>query len=112
MRESDVPVENGQARGAAESAVPLRDSRFTASTERLAAMLRSHVAQPETAQAESQGDGDVFAGPQGDDERGVSHVMGRARTQPAGLAGIEEIMERIADELETEFVRTYGRSGA
>ena len=112
MRESDVPAENGQARGAAESAVPLRDSRFTASTERLAAMLRSHVAQPETAQAESQGDGDVFAGPQGDDERGVSHVVGRARTQPAGLAGIEEIMERIADELETEFVRTYGRSGA
>jgi hypothetical protein len=37
--------------------------------------------------------------------------MGRAWTQPAGLAGVEEIMERIADELESEFVRTYGRSG-
>lgn len=112
VRESDVPVEYGQARGVAESAVPLRDSRLTASTERLAAMLRSHVAPPETARAESQEDRGVFAGPQGDDERDVSRSMGRARTQPAGLAGVEEIMERIADELETEFVRTYGRSGA
>jgi len=72
-------------------------------------MLRSHVAEP--AQAESQGDGDASLGPQGDDERGASHLMGLAWTQPAGLARVEEIMERIADELETEFVRTYGRAG-
>jgi hypothetical protein len=70
-------------------------------------MLRSHVAEP----VEGQGDGDLFPGPQGEDERGASHFMGRAWTQPAGLAGVEEIMERIADELESEFVRTYGRSG-
>ncbi len=110
-REPDVPVEYSQTRGVAESTVPLLDSRLTASTERLAAMLRSHVAQPETARAESQEDRDVSPSPQGDNERDVSHVMGRARTQPAGLAGVEEIMERIAEELETEFVRTYGRSG-
>jgi hypothetical protein len=34
-----------------------------------------------------------------------------AQTFPVGRSGIEEIMERLADELETEFVRTYGRSG-
>lgn len=105
-RRSDTPRENGQAQRAAESGFPLQGSRLTASTERLAAMLRSHVAEPK--QAESQGAGGVFPGPQGDDERGASHFRGRARTQPAE---VEEIMERIADELETEFVRTYGRSG-
>ena len=66
-------------------------------------MLRTHVAQP----AESHGDEEVF--PLRDDERGGAHFTGRARTQPTD--GVEEIMDRIADELETEFVRTYGRAG-
>ena len=109
VRESDVPVKNGQAKGAAESAAPPQGSRLTASTERLAAMLRSHVS--DTAQTEGQDGGDVFLGSQGDGERGDSHYMGRTRTQPAGLVDVEEIMERLADELESEFVRTYGRSG-
>jgi hypothetical protein len=108
-RGSDPQRGNGQVQRAAESEVPLQGSRLTASPERLAAMLRSHVAEP--AQGESQGDGDASLGPQGDDERDASHLMGRTRTQPAGLVDVEEIMERLADELETEFVRTYGRSG-
>jgi hypothetical protein len=76
-------------------------------------MLRSHVAQPEpvtrTAEQESQEGKDVFSSRQGDDERGT--VGEPARTRPDSRAGVEEIMERLADELETEFVRTYGRSG-
>ena len=116
-RASDVPAraENGQARGAGESDVPPHGSRLTGSTESLAAMLRSHVAQPElvipepvirAAEKESK---DVFSSRQGDDERGTADEP--ARTRPADLAGVEEVMERLADELETEFVRTYGRSG-
>jgi hypothetical protein len=70
-------------------------------------MLRSHVAEP--AQTESRDGGDAFPGSQGDGERGDSHHTGR--TQPAGPVDVEEIMERLADELESEFVRTYGRSG-
>jgi hypothetical protein len=115
-RTSDLPVqaENDPARGAGGSEVPLQGSRLTGSTERLAAMLRSHVAQPEpvtrAAEKESQEGEDVFSGRQEDDERDASRIMDQpART--AGPAGVEEIMERLADELETEFVRTYGSSG-
>jgi hypothetical protein len=100
-RGSDAPWE--KLRRAAESGFQQSGSRLTASSERLAAMLRSHVAQP----AESPGDEEVI--PPRDDERGGAHFTGRARTQPAD--GVEEIMDRIADELETEFVRTYGISG-
>ncbi len=79
-------------------------------------MLRSHVAQPEpvtrATEKESQKGKDVFSSRQGDDESGASRIVDQpARTRPAGRAGIEEIMERLADELETEFVRTYGSSG-
>jgi hypothetical protein len=115
-RASDFPLraENGSTRGSGGSEVPLQGSRLTGSTERLAAMLRSHVAQPEpvtrTAEKESQEGEDVFSDRQEDDERGASRIMDQpART--AGPDGIEEIMERLADELETEFVRTYGSSG-
>ena len=115
-RASGEPVraENGSTRGAGDSEIPLHGSRLTGSTERLAAMLRSHVAQPEpvirTAERENQEGENVISSPQGDDERGASRIMDQpART--AGLAGVEEIMERLADELETEFVRTYGSSG-
>jgi len=112
-RASEVPAraENVPARGARESDVPLHGSRLTGSTERLAAMLRSHVAQPEpvtrVAEKESQEGENLFSSRQGDDERGT--VDEPARTDRR--AGIEEIMERLADELETEFVRTYGSSG-
>jgi hypothetical protein len=107
--ESDVPVKHGQASWAAESVASPQGSRLTASTERLAAMLRSHVEEP--TQTESRDGGDAFPGSQGDGERGDSHHTGRTRTQPAGPVDVEEIMERLADELESEFVRTYGRSG-
>ena len=107
-------AENGRARGAAASDVPFpaHGSRLTASAERLAAMLHSHVAQPETARRErredSQEERDVFPSRQGDEERGTSLIaVEPGRTWP----GFEEIMERLADELETEFVRTYGSSG-
>lgn len=112
---SGVPAraENGSARGAGESDVSLPGSRLTGSTERLAAMLRSHVAQPESftrAAEERDREGeDVPSSRQGEDERGAADEPGRSR--PAGRAGMEEIMERLADELETGFVRTYGRTG-
>ncbi|HEX6711473.1 MAG TPA: hypothetical protein VF068_14170 [Rubrobacter sp.] len=115
-RAAELPVraENGPARGAGEAEVPLHGSRLTGSTERLAAMLRSHVAQPEpvtrAADRESQEGEDVFSSRQEDDERDASRI----NVQPAraaGQTGVEEIMERLADELETEFVRTYGSSG-
>jgi hypothetical protein len=107
-------AENGQARGAGEADVPLHGSRLTGSTEHLAALLRSHVAQPESAiksvEKGSQEGEDVFPSRQGDDERGAYWIMGQ-RTRPDDRVSIEEIMEMVADELETEFVRTYGSSG-
>ena len=115
-RASGLPVraENGSARGIGESEAPLQGSRLTGSTERLAAILRSHVAQPEpvtgAGETEGQNEKDVFSSGQGDDERDTSSIdVQPVRTD--GPAGVEEIMERLADELETEFVRTYGSSG-
>ncbi|HJQ27799.1 MAG TPA: hypothetical protein VJ827_00540 [Rubrobacter sp.] len=116
-RASALPLraENGLARGAGDSEIPVRRSRLTGSTERLAAMLRSHVAQPEPVtrvdEKENQEGEDIFSGRQGDDERGASRIVGQPAARTAGPAGVEEIMERLADELETEFVRTYGSSG-
>lgn len=111
---SDVPAraENGSVPGAEKPGVPLPGSRLTGSTERLAAILRSHVAQPEpfAAGAVSQEDGESPSSRQESAERGAVDEPARTRP-PAGRGGIEEIMERLAEELETEFVRTYGRSG-
>jgi hypothetical protein len=116
VRASGLPVraENGSARGTGESEAPLQGSRLTGSTERLAAILRSHVAQPEpvtgAGETEGQNEKDVFSSGQEDDERDTSRIdVQPVRTD--GPAGVEEIMERLADELETEFVRTYGSSG-
>jgi hypothetical protein len=89
---------------------PPDGSRLTGSTERLAAMLRAHVAQPEPV-AGTAGE-EVPSSRLGDDERGAAGTVDEpARTRPDSRTGIEEIMERLADELETEFVRTYGSSG-
>jgi hypothetical protein len=111
-------AEDGPARGVGkpEAPFPLHGSRLTGSTERLAAMLRAQVAQPEpvtrTAGKESQEGENGFSRRQGDDESGASRIVDEpALTRPEGRAAVEEIMERLADELETEFVRTYGRSG-
>ena len=107
---SDARAENGRARVAAASDAPFpaHGFRLTGSAERLAAMLDSHVAQPDTARRESQEERDVFPSRQGDEERGTSLIaVEPGRTWP----GFEEIMEKLADELETEFVRTYGSSG-
>jgi hypothetical protein len=108
-------AENGPARGAGEVEVlfPPDGSRLTGSTERLAAMLRAHVAQPEPVAGTAVTAGEeVSSSRQGDDERGAAGTVDEpARTRPDSRTGIEEIMERLADELETEFVRTYGSSG-
>jgi hypothetical protein len=92
---------------------PPDGSRLTGSTERLAAMLRAHVAQPEPVAGTAVTAGEeVSSSRQGDDERGAAGTVDEpARTRPDSRTGIEEIMERLADELETEFVRTYGSSG-
>lgn len=45
------------------------------------------------------------------DERDAVPVDASDRASPDSRASVEEIMERLADELETEFVRTYGSSG-
>jgi hypothetical protein len=112
-RRSDVPAqaENGPVRGAGEVDQPLppTGSRLTGSTERLAAMLRAHVAQPELV-AGTAGE-EVPSSQRGEDERAAGTVIEPARARSDNQAGIEEIMERLADELETEFVRTYGSSG-
>ena len=111
---SDVPerAENGSVPGAEKHGVSLPGSRLTGSTERLAAILRSHVAQPEpfAAGAVNQEGGESPSSWQESAELGAVEEPARTRP-PASLAGIEEIMERLAEELETEFVRTYGRSG-
>lgn len=107
-------AENDRVPGAAASDVPVHRSRLTASTERLAAMLHSHVAQPETVAREGREDSredgqegrDVF--PSLQEESGTSPITVRPRR---ARPSFEEIMERLADELETEFVRTYGSSG-
>ncbi len=75
-------------------------------------MLNAHVADTEPISGMAQdgeatfttrpGPGDEFDGGSGDEP-------GRARQD--NRVGVEEIMERLADELETEFVRTYGSSG-
>jgi len=111
-RTSDVPAqaENDPARTAGEvdPLLPPTGSRLTGSTERLAAMLHAHVAQPEPVAGTAGGK--VPSSQQGDDERaGIVDEPARARSD--NRPGIEEIMERLADELETEFVRTYGSSG-
>ncbi len=111
----DVPerAENGSVRGAGEPGVPLPGSRLTGSAEGLAAILRSHVAQPEppfAGKAERQESEELLSSRQESDEDGTVDEPARMRLS-AGRAGIEEIMERLAEELETEFVRTYGRSG-
>jgi hypothetical protein len=112
-RRSDVPAqaENGPVRGArvVDPPLPSAGSRLTGSTERLAAMLRAHVAQPELV-AGTAGE-EASSSQQGEDERAAGTVDEPARTRSDNRAGIEEIMERLADELETEFVRTYGSSG-
>ncbi len=112
---SDLPAraENGSVRGAGERSVPPPSSRLTGSAEGLAAILRSHVAQPEppfAGEAERQESEELLSSRQEGDEDGTVDEPVRTRP-PAGRAGIEEIMERLAEELETEFVRTYGRSG-
>jgi hypothetical protein len=102
-------AENGPARGAADATFPPNGSRLTASTERLAAMLRAHVAQTEPVTG-TEPEETSFTRP-GDDGRGTHPVDEPARARPDGRVSVEEIMERLADELETEFVRTYGSSG-
>lgn len=109
---AETRADNGLVRGAGTSDVPPHGFRLTARTERLAAMLRSHVGQPETAKAGigegGEDDREVFPSRQGDTQRVASHITDESgNTWP----GIEEIIERLADELETEFVRTYGSSG-
>ena len=113
-RTSEVPAraDNGPARGAGEVDPLLAPtgSRLTGSTERLAAMLRAHVWQPEPI-AGTTGE-EVPSSQQGDDERAAAGTVDEpARTRSDNPTGIEEIMERLADELETQFVRTYGSSG-
>ena len=100
-------AENGPARGAADATFPPNGSRLTASTERLAAMLRAHIAQTEPVTG-TELEETSFTRP-GDDGRGTGPVDEPAL--PDGRVSVEEIMERLADELETGFVRTYGSSG-
>lgn len=51
-----------------------------------------------------------FAGtPQEDQSSGTRPVEEPDR--PLSETGVEEVMERLADELETGFLRTYGSSG-
>jgi hypothetical protein len=113
-RATDVAAQAkyGPARGAGETEVPFPPdgSRLTGRTERLIAMLRAHVAQPEPV-AGTAGE-EVSSSRKGDHERDTAGTVDEpARMRQHSRAGIEEIMERLADELETEFVRTYGSSG-
>lgn len=95
--------------GEAEDPFPPNGSRLTASTERLAAMLRAHVGRsvPSTGTEGEEG----FSGGSGEGGSGIGLMDEPAWARPDIRVDVEEIMERLADELESEFVRTYGRSG-
>lgn len=94
----------------ATSTAPSNGARLAATTERLAGILRAQVdgadpgsgSTPDSAVSPDQpagwrgtGEGDEPAPP----------------LRPDGRVGVEEILERLADELETEFARTYGSAG-
>ena len=74
--------------------------RLSSDSARLAAMLRAHAAHsPEKPWEEASSS----PSPAEDGEK---------RREPADdRIGVEEVVERLADELETAFVRTYGSSG-
>lgn len=92
--------------------MPTGETRLATSASRLAAMLR--------ADAESTGTEEdltevarvgAASAMRPDDGHAAVPVDERDRARPDSRVGMEEILERLADELETGFVRAYGSSG-
>ena len=74
------------------------DIRLASDSERLVAVLRAHVADPVPLD-------------DAEDSLAPAKNGGEHRDPANDRISVEEVVERLADELETEFVRTYGSSG-
>jgi hypothetical protein len=74
----------------------------------LAAMLRSHVPDPEVRSGLIHDDADA---PPSSRTEGVDRGVQTESGYPDGRIDLEEIMERLAEELEDGIARTYGSSG-
>jgi hypothetical protein len=96
----------------AQGPVPAGETRLAKSAARLAALLRvdATVAGAEEDLPEAAQDGAAFPVRSGEGHA-ADAVDEEYRTGSHGRIDVEEIMERLADELETSFVRTYGSSG-
>ncbi len=110
-RHAEARGDTGPARGTQEAGIHAAGGhegvRLTASPSRFAALLREHV---EDQEAE-----DLFeASRDGAPTLPVQPGDGRT-TEPTprldARGGLEEVMEKLADELEAGFVRTYGSLG-
>jgi hypothetical protein len=88
--------------------------RLAAGPSRFAAMLREHVVDPDAEDpSEIARDGaPAFSDRPEDDASGIEPMNEPEGRRPDGWIRVEEIMEKLADELETGFVRTYGSQGS
>lgn len=117
-RHTDTRDAAGLPRGTLEvrttTADPHDGVRLVANPSRLATMLREHVLAVETENLfeMARDDAAAFPAQPEDDGRSTDSADESDRVRLDGRIGVEEIMERLADELETEFVRTYGSSGS
>lgn len=82
--------------------------RLASDSGRLAAMLRAHAAYPAGIPRGSEA---VPFPPVDEHDEAYDPVGGADGTGADGRTGVEEVLERLADELDTEYVRTYGSSG-
>ena len=127
-----MPPERPVSRRADEEPVPeapetavtdeREGARLVSDSSRLVAMLRENVVIPEApfgspnmvpsgAPDSVPVDDAATIGPQPEDGRFDQSPGGRDLQRPADRIGVEEVLERLAEELETEYVRTYGSSG-
>lgn len=83
------------------------DVWLTADPSRFAAMLREHVADTEGS-LKTRGGARAFPSSR---QEADGRAAGRDRMLSDNRIGVEEVMERLMEQLETEFVRTYGSSG-
>jgi len=70
-------------------------------------MLREHVADTEGS-LKTRGGARAFPSSR---QEADGRAAGRDRMLSDNRIGVEEVMERLMEQLETEFVRTYGSSG-
>jgi hypothetical protein len=94
-----------------EGPIQAGETRLATSASRLTAMLRADATAADAGDSpEAAQDGAAFP-IRSRDGHAADAVDEGYRVGSDGRIDVEEIMERLADELETGFVRTYGSSG-